>query len=159
MATKMVSSGNQKAHIKSLEKLIEEALEIIIAFGVPLEGLTPRRKVKMAKAFLAVAAMKPGLKWSTVKSNDDGHRLRSREVIKWMNAHLGENISDGSYDDIRRKDLIFLVEAGVVIGGAQRDDAKTNDGTRANALAPAFVRQTRMGSGACEGDEKPHKTD
>ena len=143
MAIKTPSSGNQKAHMKSLEMLIEEALEIIIAFGVPLDGLTLRRKVKMAKAFLAVAAMKPGLKWSAVKSNDEGHRLRSREVIKWMNTHLGENISDGSYDDIRRKDLIFLVETGVVIGGAQREDAKTNDGTRANALAPAFAEVIR----------------
>jgi hypothetical protein len=129
---------------KRLQALVDEAIEMIVAFGVPLTGLTQRRKVKMAKAFLAVAAMKPGQKWAAVKSNDDGHRLRSREVIKWMNAHLSENISDGSYDDIRRKDLVLLVEAGIVIGAAQRENAKTNDGTRANALQPAFANVMRL---------------
>jgi hypothetical protein len=138
MATKIVAKKPAPSD-KKLEKLVEDALNIIVAFGVPVTGLTLRRKQKMAKAFLAVAAMKPGQAWSTVKSNADGHRLRSREVIKWMNAHLGESISDGSYDDIRRKDLIFLVEAGIVLGAAQRESAKTNDGTRANALQPEFA--------------------
>jgi hypothetical protein len=47
-----------------------------------------------------------------------------------MNAHLGENISPGSYDNIRRKDLVLPVEALIVLKSAKNPDANTNDGTR-----------------------------
>jgi type II restriction enzyme len=133
-----------KKEVLLIDALVKDALEIIAAFGIPFAGLTTRRKVKMAKAFLAVSAMKPGQKWIAVKSNDDAHRLRSREVIRWMNSFLNENISAGSYDDIRRKDLILLVEAGVVMKAAEREDAKTNDGTRAYALQPVFANVVRQ---------------
>ena len=92
-----------------------------------MDGLSPSRKVKMAKAFLAVAAMKPGMKWAEARSDN---RLRSRDVIRWMNEYLGEDISSGSYDDIRRKDLLLPVEAGLVQKSAGNDAAATNDGTR-----------------------------
>jgi type II restriction enzyme len=132
-----------KGALRTIAALVADALTIVEAFGIPMAGLTERRKQKMAKAFLAVSGMKPGMSWSEVKSNDDGHRLRSREVIDWMNKHLGESISSGSYDDIRRKDLIYLVEAGVVLKAADRDNAKTNDGTRANALSPEYASAMR----------------
>ncbi|MCA3058537.1 MAG: hypothetical protein ING60_01755, partial [Rhodocyclaceae bacterium] len=74
-----------KAALRAIASLVADALTIVEAFGVPLAGLTERRKLKMAKAFLAVSGMKPNMSWSDVKSNDDGHRLRSREVIDWMN--------------------------------------------------------------------------
>ena len=114
------------------------------AFGIPLDGLTLRRQEKMAKAFLAVAAMKPGLTWCEVKSQADQHRLRSRDVIRWMNDYLGEQIADSSYDDIRIKDLAMPVEAGVVLKAAGRESAKTNDGTRAYALTPEFAAVMRL---------------
>jgi hypothetical protein len=129
---------------KEIEALVEQALEILHAFGIPLEGLTTRRKEKMAKAFLAVAAVKPGVKWAEVKSEVNKHRLRSREVIRWMNDYLGEAIADSSYDDIRRKDLILPVEAGVVLKAAAQADAKTNDGTRAYAISPECAVVMRL---------------
>ena len=85
----------------------------------------------MCKAFLAVAGMKPGMKWVETRSDN---RLRSRDVIRWMNEYLGEDISSGSYDDIRRKDLLLPVEAGLVQKSAGNDGAATNDGTRTYAL-------------------------
>ena len=111
---------------------MDEALLILAELGIPLHGLSTRRKVKMSKAFLAVAGMKPGMKWAEAKSDN---RLRSRDIIRWMNEYLGENISSGSYDDIRRKDLLFPVEAGLVQKSAGNDGAATNDGTRAYALS------------------------
>ena len=115
-----------------LEKLLDEILNVFSLVGIPLDGLTPRRKAKMAKAFLSVAGMKPGMSWAEARAD---HRLRSRDVIRWMNAHLGENISSGSYDDIRRKDLLLPVEAGIVLKSAGNEDAATNDGTRTYALS------------------------
>src|SRR5580704_11791264 len=109
---------------------------ILAELGIPLDGLSPRRKVKMSKAFLAVAGMKPGMKWAEARSDN---RLRSRDVIRWMNEYLGEDISSGSYDDIRRKDLLLPVEAGLVQKSAGNDGAATNDGTRTYALSPETV--------------------
>jgi type II restriction enzyme len=90
----------------------------------------------MAKAFLSVAAMKPGMSWTEARAD---HRLRSRDVIRWMNTNLGENVSSGSYDDIRRKDLLLPVEAGIVLKSASKQGAATNDGTRTYALSKEMV--------------------
>ena len=126
-----------------IESLVSEALQILEALGIAFNGLSVRRKTKMAKAFLAVAGLKPDSTWADAKSNDDGHRLRSREIIKWMNAHLGEKIADGSYDDIRRKDLLLPVAAHIVMKASEHAGAKTNDGTRAYALHPAYANVIR----------------
>lgn len=113
--------------------LVDEALAILAALGVPFAGLSDRRKTRMAKAVLAVAGMKPGMEWPEARADN---RLRSRDVIRWMNDFLDENVSSGSYDDIRRKDLLLPVEAGIVLKSAGKAGAATNDGTRSFALSP-----------------------
>lgn len=127
--------GSEKV---SIEKLVREALEILVAVGVPSD-LTPRRREKMAKAFLAVCGLKPGLSWLDIRVNDDSHYLRSRDIIRWMNSYLGESISLGSYDDIRRKDLLYPVEIGIILKSAGNEAAATNDGTRGYAVNPDFA--------------------
>jgi hypothetical protein len=133
------------ANINGINKLTNEALAILCALGVPFAGLTKRRLEKMAKAFLAVAGMKPGMSWLQAKDSlsEGGHQLQSRQIIHFMNAHLGENISPGSYDDIRRKDLVLPVEALIVLKSAKNPDANTNDGTRGFALNPHAARVVR----------------
>lgn len=112
--------------------LLDETLSILEAVGIPFEGLAARRRVKMAKAFLSVAGMKPGMAWTQARADN---RLHSRDIIRWMNEYLEENISSGSYDDIRRKDLLLPVEAGIVLKSAGKEGAATNDGTRTYALS------------------------
>jgi BsuBI/PstI restriction endonuclease domain/BsuBI/PstI restriction endonuclease HTH domain len=129
---------------KILQTLVTQALQILATLGVPLTDLTPRRKEKMAKAFLAVAGLKPGMAWSEVKDNNDAHQLQSRQVIAFMNAHLGEDISSGSYDDIRRKDLALPEQALIVLKSAKNPDANTNDGTRGFALNPVAAHAVRQ---------------
>ncbi len=126
-----------------IARLVREALSILESFGVPINGLTERRKERMAKAFLAVAGLGPAIDWSEAKSNEEGHRLMSREVIRVMNRFFGEQIADSSYDDIRRKDLLLPVEAGIVLRSAGKERANTNDGTRAYALDPSHAAQIR----------------
>ena len=130
---------------QNIEKLVQEALLILNALGVPIAGLTQRRLNRMAKAFLAVADMRPGTSWTDAKdsASGGGHQLRSREIISFMNSHLGEHISPGSYDDIRRKDLALPVEALIVLRSARKPDANTNDGTRGFALNPSAARLVR----------------
>lgn len=127
----------------NLQIRVKEALEILVVLGVPLAGLTPRRKEKMAKAFLVVAGLNPKTPWSDVKDSSDGHQLLSRQIISAMNSYWAESIADSSYDDIRRKDLVLLVAALVVLNSAKNPDANTNDGTRGFALNPAAARAIR----------------
>lgn len=127
-----------------MKQMITDALEILQELGVPLTGLTLRRKEKMAKAFLSVAGLQPNMSWSESKDNDDAHQLMSRQIITHMNTHWGESISSGSYDDIRRKDLVLPVAALIVLNSAKNPNANTNDGTRGFAINPFAAKAIRQ---------------
>lgn len=49
-------------------------------------------------------------------------------------------ISSGSYDDIRRKDLLYPVQAGIVLNSSAFDTQATNNPTRGYALNPLFAQ-------------------
>jgi BsuBI/PstI restriction endonuclease domain/BsuBI/PstI restriction endonuclease HTH domain len=129
---------------KQLAQLVHEALDILKALGIPTDDQTPRRKEKMAKAFLALADIKKPNEWANTKDNNQAHRLLSRQIIKFMNLHLNERIADSSYDDIRREDLVLPIEALVVLKSAQNPDANTNDGTRGYAINPLAAQAIRL---------------
>lgn len=48
-----------------MQNMINEALIILEALGVPTSDLTNRRRIKMAKAFMSVAGLKPGNEMDT----------------------------------------------------------------------------------------------
>lgn len=125
---------------KKADRLIKEAIQILSALGVPAETLTKRRADRMAMAFLAVAALKLGDSWKSVKSKDDRHALKTREIIVYVNKHFGEKISSGSYDDIRRQDLELPVLAGIVLPSAGNPNAARTDPTRAYAIDPECAK-------------------
>ncbi len=133
-----------KEQSTAIQTLVEQALQVLAALGIPLNGLTVRRQQKMAKAFLAVAGLQLGMRWRDAKDNLDGRQLTSRQIIAFMNAHLGEAIADSSYDDIRRKDLLLPEAALVVLKSAKNPDANTNDGTRGFALNPVAATAIRQ---------------
>ena len=118
----------------TLGGLVEQALKILTALGIPTGRMTAHRKKRMAKAFIAVAALKPGMSWKDMKTSDENHRPRTRDVIAWMNKYLEESVSSGSYDDVRRRDLVLPTEAGIILKAAGNKDAATNDGTRGYAI-------------------------
>lgn len=70
-----------------MQKMVAEALAILQALGVPASDLTSRRQERMAKAFMSVAGLKPGMKWAEIKDNNDEHRLLSRQIITHMNSY------------------------------------------------------------------------
>jgi hypothetical protein len=129
--------------------LIQSGLEIIKSVGVPTGDLTLRRLEKMSMALLALCAMEKSKKWADVSSIAEGHILRTREIITYLNKHFEENISLSSYDDIRRKDLIRLVGMGLVVKSANNPNADTNDGTRGYAVEEKFSDLIR-----CYGSEE-----
>jgi hypothetical protein len=83
--------------------LIEEAIDILISVGIPVANVSVRATERMAMALLAVAGVTT--KWVDAKGYEEQRFLKTREIITFINTHFEENISSGSYDDIRRKDF------------------------------------------------------
>ena len=122
-----------KQKSQQVQKLINTTLYILDCFGIPIDT-TPRRLERMAISFLATADIKNIADFKSIKDFNSGYSLKTRDVINYVNLYFGENISSGSYDDIRRKDLVQPVEAGIVLKAATKPNADTNDGTRGYAL-------------------------
>ena len=120
---------------KFTKKVINEALEILESVGIPLNTKTERGLERMAVCFLAVAGVTKD--WSKAKENAN---LKSRDIINIVNKNFEENISSGSYDDIRRKDLKLLVLADIVLNSGVGKGSATNDPTRGYALNPDFKK-------------------
>lgn len=94
--------------------LITKMLTILQAVGIPLEHLTKRRAEKVAMAMLAVADVAPHSDWTNAKGFDERHRMGTKDIIKFRNQYFGEDESLGSYDDVKRKDLLLPEQAYLV---------------------------------------------
>ena len=125
---------------KETKKLIEIAIQILTSIGFPIQEVTPRRSERVAMALLATANIDSMGKINRPKTVDDGIVMKTRDIIDFINSHFGENISSGSYDDIRRKDLKQLILGSIVI--RTNENLARNDSTRGYALnhsaAPLF---------------------
>lgn len=112
-------------------------LEILKEVGVPFEGITDLRLQRMAEACMAIGNITNDI--SKAKSVKDGTFLRTREILTFENENFGENRSSGSYDDVRRKELVLLVEAGIAINSSSLESKATNDSTRGYCLSDEFA--------------------
>lgn len=118
------------------KKLINEALDILINVGIPFSGKRERGLESMALAFLAVAGVKKS--WKEAQGQNEHRHIKTRDIIKFINQHFEENISSGSYDDIRRKHLKLLVLDDLVLNSANNPSAAQNDPTRGYTLSGEF---------------------
>ena len=114
-------------------QLLEDAISILASVGIPIANKTERSLERMAMTFLAVAGVIKN--WQEAS---DSRFLKTREVISFINQHFEENISSGSYDDIRRKDLKLLVVVGFILNSSDKPEAATNDPTRGYSLDTDF---------------------
>ena len=121
------------AKTKKVQDLINHTLFILETFGIPIDG-TPRRIERMAIAFLACG----GIKNFKQINNPKDSNLKTRGIIKFVNANFKEKISSGSYDDIRRKDLKLLTTAEIVI--QSKPSSATNDSTRGYNISPTYKK-------------------
>lgn len=122
---------------KQLQKNINEALEIADSFGIPIDKQTLRRKERVGLCILALAGIIKNKNWSSINEKKLAE-LKSRDIITFVNKHLEENISPGSYDDIRRKDLKLLVLGEVVLNS--NPQYSPNDSRRAYVLSPEHAK-------------------
>jgi type II restriction enzyme len=117
----------------AIQKMINEALDILESVGIPVDMKTERARERMAVCFLAVANVTDD--WSNAS---DSMCLKTREIIAIVNQKFGENISSGSYDDIRRKDLKLLTVANVIVNSGDDLSLATNAPTRGYSLHSEF---------------------
>ncbi len=115
----------------AIRTLLEDAITILSAMGIPMESLSERASERIAMALLAVAGVTT--QW---KEANASRSVKTRDIITFHNTYFEENISPGSYDDIRRKDLKMLVLSGVVLNSADNPTAATNDPRRGYSLEP-----------------------
>lgn len=137
-----------------VEQRIKEAIELLRKVGVPVESMTPRRQRRVALALLALANMSPDTPWkdASVFEGPASWKLATRETIDFWNKHWGENVSRGSYDDIRRKDFVYLTNAELVLARAGNPNASTNNPTRKYGINPDAAMLLRN-FGTKVGDE------
>lgn len=129
---KYISKSNKT---KEIQDLINTSLYILESVGIPLQNKTERSLERMAMSFLAVAGLKS--KWpKEIEFRNDS--LKTRDIITFINTNFDENISSGSYDDIRRKDLKLLVLADIVENKSAKLESATNDPTRGYTLNSEF---------------------
>jgi len=121
-----------------VKKVVNEALYLLNALGLPLENMTERRLERVGMAFLAVVDVKRSGGWAKAKQSGEGWAPQTRQIIEFINEHFGESISSGSYDNIRRTDLKLVTVAGIVERSANDPDAATNNPTRGYALNPQY---------------------
>lgn len=119
-----------------LKILINEALDILNSAGIPFAGKRQRGLESMAMAFLAVAGVIKS--WKEAKGQNEHRHLKTRDIIKFINEHYEENISSGSYDDMRRKHLKLPVLADLILNSADNPNAAANDPTRGYTLDADF---------------------
>ncbi len=137
-----------------VERKVGEALELLGKIGIPVDGMTPRRRRRVALALLALANMKPDTPWSdaSVFDGPDSWKLSTRETIKFWNKNWGEEISPGSYDDVRRRDFLYLKTAGLILASAGDPTASTNNPTRRYGINPDAASLLRQ-FGTAAGDK------
>src|SRR5208283_4855240 len=97
----------QRRKNASQSRKLAESLTILSAIGIPVDSMTERRKERVALALLAAANLEPDTPWieAACWEGEGSWSLTTREIIRFWNKHYGENLSSGSYDDVRRKDL------------------------------------------------------
>lgn len=125
--------------MSAAETRVDETLQILEAIGFPLSLKTPDMQRRLARILLAVCKLTPKSAWSetAVWEGPGSWCPRSRDIIPFVNKNYGENISSGSYDDVRRKNVQFLVASGLVLPSPAKPDAAMNDSTRGYAVNPA----------------------
>lgn len=120
-------------------QLFNEAISALEQLGIPLDGLTNRRLERLAMVFLALADVRQMGAWKSAKGHTANRSLRSRDIIEYLNAHFAEQISSGSYDDIRRQELKLLTLGCLVETSAGNPNSSRNDPRRGYAIAPHLL--------------------
>lgn len=130
-------------HEKSeeIQKVIREALDIIIMLGIPVDDLTDIRKEKIAMALLAVGDVKASKDWKRIKDANNDYAITTKQMVRFYNQYLDDSTSVGSYDYVLRDGLKRLLIAGVVV--RSKPESHISDSTRGYKISVEHARIIR----------------
>lgn len=132
---------NFKAKKQEVQNIITEAIDALSILGIPLNGFSWGKIERMAMAFLATARVNTVNGWEGLRDLNSGSIMKTRDIIKYINEHFEENISPGSYDDIRRADLKLPLIGEIVV--RTNEKLATNDPNRGYAINPVLTESLR----------------
>jgi len=118
--------------------LIKDAFSILDSLGIPMSVQTDRKAERMCMAFLAALKITNSDEWTKAKIVDEGWAPTTKQILKFYNDNFEENLSMGSYDDVKRKDLKLLILDGIILESANNLKAAKNNPTRGYALNPEY---------------------
>lgn len=139
-----MAKQNKPTKPEAIQRLIGEMLLILEAVGIPVSTLSSRAAEKMAMTMLAIAGVAVVDDWKRARGLGDGYRMGTKDAIRFSNQYFEENISLGSYDDVKRKDLLYPENANLVVAtNAAGEYVATNNPTRKYSLEDGFAALLR----------------
>ena len=97
---------------RPVQKIINEAIDILESIGIPVLDQTERSLERMGMSFLALTDVKKN--WKNAKSLADSYGLSSKDIIKYFNENFEDKISVGTYDSVPKYYIKLLIVGGFV---------------------------------------------
>jgi hypothetical protein len=128
-----------------MSSLVDDVLAVLIAIDFPFDSLPNAWAKRTPKVILAMGELAKDNRLSNIKSwgDDDLRIVGSRQLISRLNERWDEAISSGSYDEVRRRCVRFLVAAGAVLKDPDNPSRAPNSPATGYALSPSFGRLLR----------------
>jgi BsuBI/PstI restriction endonuclease domain/BsuBI/PstI restriction endonuclease HTH domain len=120
---------------------VADTWSVLEAIDFPFDSLPNAWAMRAPKVVLALGRIRNSEPVGAVRAwGDQGLEIiGSRQLIDWLNSYWGEQISRGSYDEVRRRCVQFLVAAGVALKDPDNANRSPNSPATGYALSQEFV--------------------
>lgn len=121
-----------------MRPIIREVEEVLDAIGFPLDRMPNKAwAARFPKVILALGSASPQSELSHITGwPEDRSIYGSRMIIGILNGVWDESIGLGSYDEVRRKCVQYIEEAGIFIKNPDNPERATNSPASGFALSP-----------------------
>lgn len=113
-------------------KRVKEALEVLIAVGIPRE----QQNERSALTLLAFADIRPRTTWKTAKTP----LRRITEMMDWMRDHYEVRYAPNTRETIRRQTVHQFVQHGLLIENPDKPDRPINSPNWCYQLSPEALK-------------------
>ena len=123
-----------------MDKNLDIIIKCLEGINFPIERMPKLNWAKRAnKVILAVGGVGSKDDIKNISCFDDNKKIfGSRDIISLLNESWGEKISRGSYDEVRRSCVKYLVEAGILLKNPDDINRSTNSPASGYALSKEF---------------------
>jgi adenine-specific DNA-methyltransferase len=113
-------------------KRVKEALEVLIAVGIPRE----QQNERSALTLLALADIQPRTPWNSAKTP----LRRITEMMDWMRDYYGVRYAPNTRETIRRQTVHQFIQHGLLIENPDKLDRPINSPKWCYQLAPEALK-------------------